>query len=109
MKLRLASLTLFAVAAFAGNASKQTFTGVITDSMCADDHKAMNIAPTDKCVRECIKHSAGVKYVLFDGKNSYKLSDQQTPEKFAAKRVKVTGTLYEKTGIIHVDSIQPAH
>ena len=108
MKLRIASLTLFAVAAFAGNAPKQTFTGVITDSMCANDHKAMNIAPTDKCVRECIKHSAGVKYVLFDGKRTYKLSDQQTPDKFAAQRVNVTGTLFEKTGIIQVDSIQAA-
>jgi hypothetical protein len=76
--------------------------------MCANDHKAMNIAPTDRCVRECIKHSAGVKYVLFDGKKTYKLSDQQTPDKFAAQRVNVTGTLFEKTGIIQVDSIQAA-
>lgn len=108
MKLTIASLTLFATAAFAGNAPKQTFTGIITDSMCANDHKAMNITPTDKCVRDCIKHSSGAKYVLFDGKKAYKLSDQQTPEKFAAQKVNVTGTLFEKTGIIQVDSIQPA-
>ena len=108
MKLRIASFTLLAVAALAGNAPKQTFTGIITDSMCANDHKAMNIAPADKCVRECIKHTAGVNYVLFNGKKTYKLSDQQTPEKFAARRVTVTGSLFEKTGIIQVDSIQPA-
>jgi hypothetical protein len=108
MKLTIASTILFAGVALWGSLPKQTFTGVITDSMCANDHKAMNIAPTDKCVRECIKHSSGVKYVLFDGKKTYKLSDQQTPEKFAAKRVKVTGTLYEKTGIIAVESIAAA-
>src|SRR5690349_20036502 len=106
MKRTLASFVLLAVAAVGGNAPKQTFTGVITDSMCANDHKAMNIAPTDKCVRECTKHSTGVKYVLFDGQKAYKLSDQQTPEKFAAKKVKVTGILFEKTGIIQVDTIQ---
>jgi hypothetical protein len=48
------------------------------------------------------------KYALYDGKKMYTLSDQQTPEKFAAQKVKVTGVLYEKTGIIKVDSIQPA-
>lgn len=108
MKLRLISAAMFAAVVMGGNLPKQTFTGVITDSMCANDHKAMNITPTDKCVRECIKHSAGVRYVLFDGKKAYKLSDQQTPEKFAAQRVKITGTLFEKTDIIQVDSIQPA-
>jgi hypothetical protein len=108
MKLRLASIALLATVALAGNSPKQTFTGVITDSMCANDHKAMNVTPTDKCVRECVKHSTGVRYVLFDGKKSFALSDQKTPEKFAAKRVKITGTLYEKTNIIQVDSIQPA-
>ena len=38
----------------------------------------------------------------------YVLSDQQTPEKFAAKKVKVTGTLYEKTGVLKVDKIEAA-
>jgi hypothetical protein len=33
------------------------------------------------------------------------LSDQKTPEALAAQRVKVTGVLYEKTKIIHVEKI----
>ena len=37
---------------------------------------------------------------------TYKLSDQQTPEKFAAQKVKVTGTLFEKTGVLKVDKIE---
>lgn len=40
------------------------------------------------------------------GKNTYKLSDQQTPEKFAAQKVTVTGTLYPKTGVIKVDKME---
>src|SRR5438128_5232490 len=87
---------------------KQTFTGVITDDMCDKaDHKSMNMGPDAKCVAECIKGMSG-KYVLFDGKNSYILSDQKTPEKFAAKKVTVSGTLDAKTKTIKVDKITAA-
>jgi len=37
-----------------------------------------------------VKTSKEVKYVLYDGKNTYKLSDQKTPEQFAAQKLKVT-------------------
>lgn len=83
-----------------------TFKGVITDSMCNLDHKAMNMGPDAECVKACVKH--GSKYILHDGKTAYKLSDQQTPEKFAGQKVTVTGTLFEKTGVIKVDKIEPA-
>jgi hypothetical protein len=98
-------IATFAVSALLASAA--TFTGVITDSMCVKDHKAMNMGPDPECVKACIK-SGNVKYVLYDGKNTYKLSDQQTPEKFAAQKVRVTGTLFEKTGVIKVDKIEPA-
>ncbi len=103
MKLAAILFTISTLA-LAGSAPVRTFTGVITDSMCVKDHKSMNIAPDDNCVRECVKH--GSKYVLFDGKNAYKLSDQETPGRFAAKKVNVTGTLFEKTGVIKVDTIE---
>ena len=87
--------------------AKQTFTGVVTDSMCANaDHKSMNMGADAACVTECVK--AGAKYVLYDGKEAYTLSDQKTPEKFAAKKVTVTGTLDAKTKTIQVDSIAAA-
>ncbi len=95
---------LFTVSALLASAA--TFTGVVTESMCVKDHKAMNMGPDQECIRKCVKADKNVKYVLFDGKKAYKLSDQQTPEKFAAQRVTVTGTLYEKTGVIKVDKIE---
>ena len=97
--IRIAQLFLIAVAAGA-----QTFTGIITDSSCVLNHKM----PDSKCIEECLKLDKGTKYVLFDGRKAYKLSDQETPARFAAQRVRVTGTLYEKTGIIKVDRIEPA-
>ena len=99
---------LFAAAALSIAADKQTFTGVITDDMCADaNHKDMKMGSDPKCVAECIKGMNG-KYVLYDGKASYELSDQKTPAKFAAKKVTVTGTLDEKTKTITVASMAAA-
>jgi|ERR1700733_14700103 len=83
-----------------------TFTGTITDSMCPTaDHSQMRMGPTDaECSKACVSIH-GAMYVLYDGKNVYELSDQKTPEMFAAKKVKVTGTLDAKTKTIKVDSI----
>ena len=88
---------------------KQTFTGTITDSMCPKaDHSQMQMGPTDAaCTKACVDVH-GAAYVLYDGKNSYVLSDQKTPEKFAGQKVRVTGALDAKTKTIQVDSISPA-
>ena len=86
--------------------AQKTYTGTITDSMCVMNHKMMNITPDSKCARECVNKSKEVKYVFHDGKNTYKLSDQKTPEQFAAQKVRVTGSLFPKTGVIRVDKIE---
>jgi hypothetical protein len=97
-------LTAFAFAALASAAAPKTYTGVITDEMCGKDHAMMNVKPDSKCVAECVK--AGSKYALIVGDQVYGLSDQKAPEKFAAQKVTVTGTLEGKT--IQVKSIAPA-
>lgn len=88
-------------------AAPQTFTGVITDTMCGANHAAMHVTPLDKCVRECVRmNPAKFKYALYDGTNVYFLSDQKAPEAFAAAKVKVTGTLDAKTKTINVQTIE---
>jgi hypothetical protein len=97
---------LAAASLSAGQGGAQTFTGTITDDMCAlSGHSRMRMGPTDaECTIACIKaHDAA--YVLYDGKNVYILSDQKTPEQFAARQVRVTGTLDSRTKTIRVDSI----
>jgi len=87
----------------------QTFTGIITDDMCPlGDHGRMRMGPTAaECVKACIDaHRAA--YVLYDGKSAYVLTGQQTPERFAAQKVRVVGTLDEKTKEIRVESITAA-
>ncbi len=106
MKQAISTL-LFGAALLAAADKPQTFTGVITDTMCGAKH-TMGISPDEKCVRECVKMDSKTKYALLVGKGVYVLSDQQTPEKFAAQKVTVTGTLFEKTKVIKVDKIEAA-
>lgn len=98
--------TIVLAAAFSGllAAAEQSFTGVVTDTMCGKSHAMMGGGPADKCVALCVKGSS--QYALYDGKTVFKLSDQKTPAKFAAKRVKVMGTLNEKTQTIKVRSME---
>ncbi len=101
-------IALFAAAPLAASNESRTFTGVIGDSMCVRNHEPMKIAPEDKCVRDCVKHSKDVKYILLTSDTQYVLSDQASPEKFAGQKVTVKGVLYEKTGIIKVEAIEKA-
>jgi hypothetical protein len=91
---------------FLAAANAETFTGVITDTMCGAKHGMMKDQPDDQCVKMCAKGQ--YVYALFDGTNVLKLSDQKTPAKFAAQKVMVTGTLDPKTKTIKVSSIEPA-
>jgi len=102
-------LTLLIVATLPAAQAKRQFTGTITDSMCPEgDHTRMRMGATDgECTIACVD-AHGALYVLYDGKATYTLSDQKTPEKFAGKMVTVTGTLDAKTSTIQVESIAAA-
>lgn len=102
-------VSLLALAALAAGQGKQTYTGIITDDICGrDGHSGMRMGPTDaECTVACVG-AHGATYVLYDGKDVYALSDQRTPEKFAAQTVRVVGTLDVKTRTIRVESITAA-
>jgi hypothetical protein len=100
------ALTILAMAAIAAP-QKQTFTGTVTDSICAKaDHSHMRMGPSDAaCTLACVD-AHGAMFVLYDGKNStYTLSDQTTARKFASQKVNVVGTLDASTNVIQVVSI----
>jgi hypothetical protein len=108
MKKQIA-LAIAAGALLCAAPASQQFTGTITEDMCGKEgHSAMKMGPPDsKCVTECVK-SMKAKYALYDGKEVYVLSDQKTPEKFAAKKVTVTGTLDAANKTIQVEKIEAA-
>src|SRR5262245_23543051 len=87
-----------AAAALSAAPSRRTFVGVISDDMCwKDGHGRMQMGPTDaECTRACVaEHDAA--YVLVAGPNVYTLSGSTAIETFAARKVKITGTLDEQT------------
>ena len=98
--------SLLLIAGASSTQTSRTFTGAITDSMCATaDHSRMGMGPTDgECTIACVDAHAA-RYVLFDGKDVYALSDQQTPERFAGKKVTVTGKLKTDTRTIEVEAV----
>jgi len=107
--LLLCLLAAAALSAAQKTSDTQTFTGTITDDGCARaGHSRMRMGLTDaECTVACIAaHDAA--YVLYDGQDAYTLSDQKTPEQFAAQRVSVRGTVDPKTRTIRVESIGPA-
>ena len=104
--MRRAILFAAAFGLTAAAADQQTFTGVITDTMCRTTHSMVAGQRDEKCIAMCVKGTSS-QYALYDGKTVLKLSDQKTPARFAARRVKVTGTLNEETQTIKVASIEP--
>ena len=97
------SATMFAVQ------SRQTFSGTITDDgYPGADHSGMRIRSTDAaCTIACVLDH-GDQFVLFDGKEVYRLSDQDKSREFAGKKVAVVGTLDSKTKTIQVNSMAAA-
>ena len=100
---------VLAVAALTAGQRKQTFTGTITDSQCADAyHGRMRMGDTDaECAKACIDEH-GATYVLYSSGAAYELTDQKAPAAFAGKKVTVTGSLDAKTKTIKVESIVAA-
>jgi hypothetical protein len=86
----------------------ESFTGEITDSVCAEGHHIEVIKSAKNCTLTCVKVD-GAQFVLYNSeiKRIYKLDDQQRPETFASREVIVTGRIDRAAKAIHVVSIRP--
>lgn len=96
---------------------EEVFKGIIADSQCAmnvhslsQSHKEMlagkSVGTTDAdCVWYCITQRGG-RFVLQNRGRVYKLDKQDFTKDFAARHVKITGTLDKSTDTIHVHSVE---
>lgn len=107
--MKTAIFALLVTVASSTAPSTQTFTGTISDDMCARaDHSQMQMGSNDaECTTACVG-AHGASYVLYDGKHVYRLSGRQTAEKFAGQSVKLTGVLDAKNQTISVERIDRA-
>ena len=87
--------------------NNETFTGEITDSICAEGHHIEVIKSETTCILTCVRFT-GAEFVLYNSeiKRIYKLDDQQQPEAFAGQKVIVTGRYDEKARAIQVINIR---
>jgi hypothetical protein len=107
--MKTAIFVLLATVATSAAPSTRTFTGTISDDVCAKaNHSQMRMGSNDaECTTACVS-AHGAAYVLYDGKDVYRLSGGPTPEPFAGQKVTVTGALDAKTHTIRVDSMTRA-
>jgi hypothetical protein len=90
-----------AVVAFA---QQQSFTGVVTDSMCGATHMTKDKTPAE-CTRMCVKD--GMKYALAADKKLYTLEGHEAElSKLAGQKVTVKGTL--KGDTVFVQEVAPS-
>jgi hypothetical protein len=88
------------------DSKSQTFTGVISDSMCTSKHmlQHMKAANDAECVRKCIKD--GFDYVLVVGDDYYILKGKPEEfDKYAGQKVTVKGTV--KKDELTAESVMP--
>lgn len=96
-------VAILASAAPLAIANQGLMDAVITCNTCAACHTSMRMGSDESCVRSCVRN--GAKYVLWDGRNAYVLSDQKAAEPWAGRKVRVLATLDAKTMETHVISI----
>ena len=102
---------------FAGDEEVRTYHGEVADSQCAlnihsltHSHQEMLKSKSmggdsASCARYCTTYLGG-SYVLSVKKDIYHLDDQSEVQRFAGRRVKVSGTLDLKSKTIHVIKIE---
>jgi hypothetical protein len=74
------------------DAQDQVWVGYVTDTHCGTNCQVTkNMTPDLRCIRRCVKE--GSKYGLWSGSKVYLLEPQAKALRFAAKNVKVTGTI----------------
>ena len=117
MKSLNGALFLILSAALAtGTTRKSVFGGEISDSQCAMNvhslsrsHEEMTSKKTmgtdaASCAKACVRR--GGEWVLRSGEKVYRLKNQTGAEEFSGKKVKVLGTLDDKTDSIDNSGIE---
>lgn len=103
MKMKVLAVLFgsMAVLSVAQSGGAQTFTGVVSDTMCGKQHM-MKDKSAAQCTRECVK--AGSDYALVVGDKVYTLKGNKSEiDKFAGEKATVKGTAKDDT--ISVSSI----
>ena len=92
---KLLALTVFTVSFASASAYAASFTGVVSDAMCAKNPAKASGAEHAECAAKCIK--GGSPAVLIVGDKVYQVSNPDKIASFAGKKVTVDGSLAADT------------
>jgi hypothetical protein len=99
---KLAALTVLSLSFATAGAFAQSFTGVVSDAMCAKNPAKASSPAHAACAQKCIK--MGSPAVLIVGSKVYNVSNPDKLDPFAGKTVTVDGTL--TNGTLTVKSVK---
>lgn len=88
---KLAALSILSVSFLSVSAMAQSFTGVVSDAMCASDAAKASSPSHAACAKKCI--GMGSPAVLIVGTKVYKVSNPEKLNAYAGKTVTVDGKL----------------
>lgn len=92
---KLIALTALSVSFATASALAQSFKGVVSDAMCANNPAKASSPAHAACAQKCIK--MGSPAVLIVGSKVYKISNPDKLDPFAGKTVIVDGSLANDT------------
>ena len=92
---KLVALTALTLSFATAGAFAESFTGVVSDAMCAKNPAKASSAEHASCAQKCIK--GGSPAVLIVGEKVYKVSNPDTLTDFAGKTVTVDGSVAADT------------
>ncbi len=98
---KLAAVTVVALSFASASAFAETWSGTISDSMCAAKH--VNATKDDiACAQKCVKGGSPAVFVM--GDNVYKIENQDAVKNHVGHKVTISGTKSGDT--IHIDSVK---
>ena len=117
-----AVMVVLATLAFARSNDLRTFEGEVADTQCAMNvhsltrshaemlkSKSLGTDPAS-CAHYCVRYMGG-DFVLVMKGDVYRFDNSAMAEKFAGRKVKLTGKMDPKTNVIHIVNIEerPQH
>lgn len=92
---KLAAVATLVLTFSAASAFAQSFTGWVSDAMCAKNPAQVSNASHAACARKCI--DGGSPAVLVVNGKVYPVSNPEALKKYAGEKVTVDGTLHDGT------------
>lgn len=99
---KLSLVTVVALSLCTASALAESFTGVVSDAMCAKNPAKASAPEHAACAKKCIE--GGSPAVLIVGDKVYQVTNPDTLNAYAGKKVTVDATL--DNGMLKVNSVK---